>query len=188
MLGKDELPKEWQPTGSWEAIDLDRDGLLNERDWNFFRARRAAQNSLIAVRLGGKGDVTDSNILWRYSKTLPDVPCPLVYKGVLYLVKTGGIATTLNPVTGEVLKQSRMRGALEGYYSSPVGADDKVFMISQGGKVSVLKAGADLELLALNDLQEEAYATPAIADGKIYLRTRNTLYCFAKRNESPNAH
>ena len=81
-----------------------------------------------------------------------------------------------------------MRGALEGYYSSPVGADDKVFMISQGGKVSVLKAGPDLELLALNDLQEEAYATPAIADAKIYLRTRNTLYCFAKRKESPNAH
>jgi outer membrane protein assembly factor BamB len=187
MLGKDELPKEWQPTGSWEAIDLDRDGLLNERDWNFFRARRAAQNSLIAVRLGGRGDLTDSNILWRYRKALPDVPCPLVYKGVLYLVKTGGIATTLNPVTGEVLKQSRMRGALEGYYSSPVGADDKVYMISQAGKVSVFKAGGDLELLALNDLEEEAYATPAIADGKIYLRTRNTIYCFAKRIETPNA-
>jgi hypothetical protein len=111
-----------------------------------------------------------------------------VYKGVLYLVKTGGIATTLNPVTGEVLKQGRMRGALEGYYSSPIGADDKVYMISQAGKVSVLKAGAGMELLALNDLEEEAYATPAIADGKLYLRTRNTLYCFAKRNETPNAH
>jgi outer membrane protein assembly factor BamB len=188
MLGRDELPKEWQPTGSWEAIDLDRDGLLNERDWNFFRARRAAQNSIIAVRLGGKGDLTDSNILWRHSKALPDVPCPLVYKGVLYLVRTGGIATTLNPITGEVLKQTRMRGALEDYYSSPVGADDKVYMISQAGKVSVLKAGADLELLALNDLGEEVYATPAFADGKIYLRTRNTLYCFAKPIENPNAH
>ena len=61
-LAQDELPKEWQPTGTWGAIDLDRDGLLNERDWNFFRARRAAQNSVIAVRLGGKGDVTETNI------------------------------------------------------------------------------------------------------------------------------
>jgi outer membrane protein assembly factor BamB len=181
LLGKDELPKEWQPTGSWEAVDLDSDGLLNERDWNFFRARRAAQNSLIAVRLGGKGDVTATHILWRYSKAQPDVPCPLVYKGVLYLVKTGGIATSLNPITGEVLKQSRLRGALDGYYSSPVGADDKVYMISQAGKVSVLKAGGDWDLLALNDLEEEVYSTPAIAAGKIYLRTRNTLYCFAKQ-------
>jgi len=180
-LARDELPKEWQPTGTWEAIDLDRDGLLNERDWNFFRARRAAQNSLIAVRLGGKGDLTDTNILWRYSKALPDVPCPLVYKGVLYLVKTGGIATSLNPASGEVLKQARLRGALEGYYSSPIGADDKVYMISEAGKVSVLKAGGAWEVLALNDLGEDAYATPAIAHGKMYLRTRNTLYCFAKQ-------
>jgi len=181
LLGKDELPKEWQPTGSWEAVDLDRDGLLNERDWNFFRARRAAQNSLIAVRLGGRGDVTDTNIVWRYSKALPDVPCPLVYKGVLYLVKTGGIATSLNPATGEVLRQGRLRGALEGYYASPVGADGKVYMISQAGKVSVLKADRDWELLALNDLEEETYATPAVAGGKIYLRTRDNLYCFAKQ-------
>jgi outer membrane protein assembly factor BamB len=180
-LAQDELPKEWQPTGTWGAIDLDGDGKLNERDWNFFRARRAAQNSIIAVRLGGKGDVTDTNLVWRYTKALPDVPCPLVYKGVLYLVKTGGIATTLNPETGEVFKISRMRGALEGYYSSPVAADGKVFMSSEGGKVSVLKAGPEMELLALNDLGEDIFATPAIADGKIYLRTRSALYCFAKQ-------
>jgi len=73
-----------------------------------------------------------------------------------------------------------MTGALDGYYSSPVGADDKVYMISQGGKVSVLRAGGNWEVLAVNDLEDEIYATPAIADGKIYLRTLNTLYCFAK--------
>jgi outer membrane protein assembly factor BamB len=69
-----------------------------------------------------------------------------------------------------------------------VGADGKVYMISQAGKVSVFKAGADLELLALNDMEEEAYATPAIADGKLYLRTRNTFYCFAKRIDTTDAH
>jgi len=83
------------------------------------------------------------------------VPCPLVYKGVLYLVKTGGIATSLNPKTGEVIKQARLRDALEGYYSSPVGADDKVYMISQAGKVSVLNAAGDWEILATNDLDEK---------------------------------
>jgi outer membrane protein assembly factor BamB len=180
-LAQSELPKEWQPTGSWGAIDLDRDGLLNERDWNFFRARRAAQNSVMAIRLGGKGDLTDTNVLWRYSKVLPDVPCPLIYKGVLYLVKTGGIATSLNPATGAVLKQARLMNALDGYYSSPVGADGKVYMISEAGKVSVLKAGAEWEVLALNDLAEDTYATPAVSEGKIYLRTRTTLYCFASR-------
>jgi len=125
--------------------------------------------------------VTDTHLLWRYSKALPDVPCPLIYQGVLYLVKTGGIATTLNPATGEPLKVSRLRGALEGYYSSPVGADGKVYMSSENGKISVLKAGTEMELLALNDMGEDIYATPAIVSGKIYLRTRNTLYCFAKQ-------
>ena len=74
-------------------------------------------------------------------------------------------------------------GALDGYYSSPVGSGDKVYMISEAGKVSVLKAGGEWELLALNDLGEETYATPAIADGRIYLRTRNTLYCFARERQ-----
>jgi outer membrane protein assembly factor BamB len=56
-----------------------------------------------------------------------------------------------------------------------------VYMISQGGKASVLKAGGDWEVLAVNELNEEAYATPAIAGGKLYIRTRNTIYCFAKQ-------
>ncbi|MCZ2148914.1 MAG: hypothetical protein LC126_14195 [Bryobacterales bacterium] len=57
-----ELPPAWQPTGSWRAIDLDRDGFLNEREWTFFRTRRASRNGLLAVKLGGSGDVTDTNV------------------------------------------------------------------------------------------------------------------------------
>ena len=56
------------------AIDLDRDGFLNEREWNFFRIRRASRNAMLAVKLGGSGDVTNTHVLWRYEKSLPDVP------------------------------------------------------------------------------------------------------------------
>jgi outer membrane protein assembly factor BamB len=177
-LAQPELPKPWQPTGSWRAIDFDQDGLLDEREWSFFRARRSARNGLLAVKLGGRGDVTASHVLWRHEKSLPDVPSPLLYEGVLYLVRTGGIATSLNPQTGEVLKQARLRGALEGYYSSPVGVDGKVYMASQEGKVVVLQAGGDWEILAVNDLGEEIYATPAVAGGRLYVRTRAALYAF----------
>lgn len=180
-LAKEELPRPWWPTGSWEAIDLDHDGLLDARDWGFFRARRSAENSVMAVRLGGRGDLT-ANVLWRYRKSLPDVPCPLLYQGVLYLVRTGGILTTLNPATGEVLKQGRLQGALEGYYASPVGADGKVYLASDGGKLTVLKAGGEWEILTMNDMEEELYATPAIAEGRMYVRTGGALYCFAKRD------
>jgi outer membrane protein assembly factor BamB len=181
-LAKEELPKPWWPTGSWDAIDLNDDGLLDERDWTFFRARRAARNSTLAVKLGGRGDVTGTHVLWRFSKSLPDVPCPLLYQGVLYLVRTGGILTTLNPKTGEILKQARLQGALEDYYASPVGADGKVYVLSQGGKGVVLKATGDWEVLAINDLEDECFATPAVVDDKIYLRTRHTLYCFKKKS------
>jgi hypothetical protein len=102
---------------------------------------------------------------------------------VLYLVRDGGIATSLDPLTGAVYKQERLKGALEQYYASPVAADDKVFMLSQAGKLSVLKAGAHWEVLAMNDMEDECFATPAIADGRIYVRTRSMLYCFGKRDK-----
>jgi outer membrane protein assembly factor BamB len=91
-------------------------------------------------------------------------------------------APALDPKTGKILKQGRLRGALDEYYASPVGAAGKVFLLSQQGKVTVVKAGADWEILAVNDLDDEAYAT-AIVDEKLYVRTRGTLYCFADKNE-----
>jgi outer membrane protein assembly factor BamB len=175
-LAQPELPKPWQPTGTWRAIDLDRDGFLNEREWSFFRTRRASRNGMLAVRLGGSGDVTDTHVLWRFEKSLPDVPAPLVYKDAVFLVRNGGIATTLNPQTGKVLKQARLTGALEDYYSSPIGGDGKVYIASEHGKVVVLRAAGDWEILAINDFESDIFATPAISEGKMYIRTRDALY------------
>jgi outer membrane protein assembly factor BamB len=181
-LAQVELPQPWQPTGTWRAIDLDRDGFLNEREWTFFRTRRASGNGLLAVKLGGSGDVTDTHVLWRFEKSLPDVPAPLVYNGVVFLVRSGGIATTLNAETGKVLKQARLRGALEDYYSSPIGVDGKVYIASEHGKVVVLRAAGDWEILAINEFDSEIYATPAISKGKMYIRTRNALYAIGSSN------
>lgn len=72
----------------------------------------------------------------------------------------------------------RTPDALEDYYASPVAADGKIFLVSASGKVTVLKAGAQWEILATNDLGEECWATPAIAGNNIYIRTRGALYSF----------
>ena len=181
-LAQAELPKPWQPTGTWRAIDLDRDGFLNEREWTFFRTRRASRNALFAVKLGGSGDVTDTHVLWRFEKSLPDVPSPLVYKDVVFLVKSGGIATSLDAQTGKVLKQARLMGALEDYYSSPIGVDDKVYIASEHGKVVVLRAAGNWEILAINEFDSDIYATPAISEGKMYIRTQNALYAIGPSN------
>ncbi len=181
-LSQAELPPAWQPTGSWRAIDLDRDGFLNEREWTFFRTRRASRNGLLAVKLGGSGDVTSTNVLWRFAKSLPDVPSPLVYKDVVFLVRSGGIATSLDAQTGKVLKQARLTGALEDYYASPIGVDGKVYIASEHGKVVVLRAAVDWEVLAINDFDSDIYATPAISEGRMFIRTQNALYAIGSSN------
>lgn len=179
-LSQDEVADE-RMKKDWKSFDLDRDGVLNERDWRFYRSRRAAQNAVLAFRLGGEGDLTEKNFLWRYQKALPNVPSPLLYENILYLLKEGGVLTALDAATGTVLKQARLQGALGDYFASPVAADGKLYTVSHEGKVSVLKPGKDWEILAINELGEDCNATPAIADGRIYLRTHQTLYCFGKR-------
>ena len=180
-LVADEFASEPRIQKTFYTIDLDSNGDVDERDWNFYRARRAARNQLIAVRHGGRGDLTGRSIVWRMQKFLPNVPSPLLYQRVLYLVKDGGIVTSLDPKTGEILKQGRLTGAVDTYYSSPVAGAGKVFMISQQGKAVVLKAGAQWEILAVNDLEDECYATPALADNRLYIRTRSALSCFEER-------
>lgn len=164
--------------------DLAGDGFVDERDWSFYRARRASRNALLAVRTGARGDLTTSpNLLWRMQKFLPNVPSPLLYQGVLYLIKDGGILTAVHPKTGEIVKQGRLPGALGTYYSSPVAGAGHVYLISQAGVMTVLKAGNSWEIVATSDFEDEVYATPAIAGDSIYVRTRGALYCFRAHAE-----
>ena len=77
-----------------------------------------------------------------------------------------------------LLALPRITGAHGMHYSSPVGADGKVYTASEEGKVTVLKAGAQWEILQVNTMDDEIHSTPAIADGRLYLRTHSALYCF----------
>ena len=167
-------------SAAFEAFDMNRDEKLNARDWEVFRAMMASENGLLAIKMGGEGDQTANAIRWRYTKPVPQVPSTLLYQGVLYMINDSGILLSFDPATGNVLKQGRLHGAIDKYFSSPVAADDKVYLIGQGGQVSVLKAGGDWQVLAVNELDDECYATPAIADGHIYIRTRSALYSFGK--------
>jgi len=158
--------------------DADGDGFLLRAEWDDkLKESVAPEHGVVGVAIGGAGDQTGA-IRWRYKKSYSGLTTPLVYRGVLYLVKEGGIVTTLDPATGAVLKTGRAEGAIDPYYASPVAADGKVFLASHSGKVAVLRAGPQWELLAVNDLDETTLATPAIADGRLYVRTEKALYCF----------
>jgi hypothetical protein len=169
-------------SAAFEAFDMNRDEKLDAKDWEVFRAMMASENGLLAIKMGGQGDQTANAIRWRYTKPVPQVPSTLLYKGVLYMINDSGILLSFDPATGNVIKQGRLHGAIDKYFSSPVAADDKVFLIGQGGQVSVLKAAGDWEVLAVNELDDECFATPAIADGHIYIRTRSALYAFGKQS------
>jgi outer membrane protein assembly factor BamB len=165
---------------AFEAFDGNRDEKLDAKDWEVFRSMMSAENGLLAIKMGGKGDQTANAIRWKYQKPVPQVPSTLLYKGVLYMINDAGILLSFDPATGQVIKQGRLKGAIDKYFSSPVAADDKVYLIGEGGAVSVLKAAGEWEVLAVNELDDEVFATPAIADGHIYIRTRGALYCFGK--------
>jgi len=179
LLQKDEIANP-KLKKDWRQMDLDNDGVVNERDWKMYQSRKKAINAVVAAKLGGKGDMTEKSVLWRYFKSLPNVPSPLLYEGVVYLLKDGGIFTALNAKTGELLKQGRLTGAPGDYFSSPVAVDGKIITISHEGKISIVKPGAQWETIRVIEMGEDVNATPAISDGKLYIRTHQHLYCFAK--------
>ncbi len=87
--------------------------------------------------------------------------------------------TLLDPDSGEVLHRGRLYDAVESYFASPVAGDGKIFMVSEACKVAVLRPGPTLDILAVNDLDDICFATPAIDENHIYVRTRSALHAFA---------
>jgi hypothetical protein len=110
-------------------------------------------------------------------------PCPIAFSIIVqeYTLPDEGRRHFAPDATRGVVKQARLENAPGDYFASPVAADDKIFTVSQEGKVSVIKPGKDWEILATNDLNEECYSTPAFGDGKLYIRTNKKLYCFGKQ-------
>jgi outer membrane protein assembly factor BamB len=179
-LAKTEFPK-FTPAFWFDVADLDTNGVLTKDEWGYYRAALDSENGMLAIKLGGSGDMSDSAIRWKYQRTVPQLPSPLLYGGVLYMINDNGIVTVLNPETGALLKQGRLTGALGPHFSSPVAADGHVYFTSEAGAIAVVKPGEDLTPIAVNDLGEDTYATPAFADGRIYVRTVAALYAFGSK-------
>jgi outer membrane protein assembly factor BamB len=169
----DVLAKRWM-----SLMDLDRNGHLDPDEWAYYQAARRSRGGLWAFRLGGRGDMTAANVLWHYNRAVPQLPSPLLYRGVLYMVNDGGVMTALDPVRGEVLAQRRLSDAIDSYYASPVAGDGKVFVVTESGTVAVVRADGQLTLVSVNDLDDMVSSTPAIAAGRLFVRTRGALYCF----------
>lgn len=173
---------------TFEKGDANRDGVLEgaELDAAFlhpdnfagasFDDADAAAEFILAVRGGGRGDVTSTHVLWKHpTKHTDHIVSPLVSDGRMLLIKGGGIATCFETENGESLYGPvRIQNAGD-YFASPVLADGKIYVAGENGNVVVLRNSPELDILSVNDLGDPVLGTPAISDGTIYFRTRNGL-------------
>lgn len=127
-----------------------------------------------AIRVDGKGDVTDSHVAWSTPKGAPHTPSLLLVWDELYMVSDGGVASCVDAKTGKFHWQERVGG--KGYSASPFYADGKIYFQSEDGVTTVVRASTKFETLATNNLGERTFASYAVADGAIYLRTETQLY------------
>jgi outer membrane protein assembly factor BamB len=143
-------------------------------------ARMYANNAsrVVAVKPGGQHEVNQTHVAWSEHKGVLGVSSPLYYNRRLYTFQNGGIVFARNAQTGALVYSGRT-GASGYYYSSPVAADNKIYIASEEGVVAVLDAGEQMNVLARNKLDGGILATPAIVDGKLYVRTERDLYAFA---------
>jgi outer membrane protein assembly factor BamB len=178
-------PEETPGDMSWlQTFDSDKNGKLEKAEWDqVMDGLKRGDNSLLAIKPGGKGDVTESHVAWKAARGLPYVPSPLYYEGRVYLVKDGGLMSSFDAKTGEpAYVQERLTDAAGTYYASPVAADGRIYVVSLKGKLSVVKAGGDKPVIMHQaDFGEAIDATPALAGDRLYLRTRTKLLAFGPR-------
>jgi outer membrane protein assembly factor BamB len=141
-------------------------------------------NSLLAIKLGGTGDLTDStSIAWRHGKSTPYVPSPLLYGERLYfLAGNNAMLSCFDAKTGQALVDAERLSGPSGFYASPVGAANRIYLAGRNGTSLVLKRADQVEVIATNVLEDKFDASPAIVGKELFLRGHENLYCLA---ESP---
>ena len=128
---------------------------------------------VMAIRLGGVGNVTDSHVTWETSRSGPKTPSMLVNAGRLYFVSDGGIVSCVHALTGESIWQDRVKGNVS---ASPVLAGGRIYISTEEGMVYVVSAGEEFQILAANDFKERIFASPAVIGDALIIRTESNLY------------
>ncbi len=131
------------------------------------------KGQLLAVKLGGKGVLPGSDIVWREKKNIPNKPSILEHDGLLFMADDAGIASCLDAKTGALLWRERVLGSQS---ASPLLADGKIYFLAEHGIVTVVKAGRTFEKLAENKFESGFMASPAVSGKALFLRTKTHLY------------
>lgn len=163
----------------FEWRDKNSDGVWNREEYMADMRMGRGRPNLAAIRSGGRGDVTNSHVEWNLRKGIPEIPSPLAYRGILYLLRDGGMITAVDGSTGMVYYQERMN-APGHYAASPVAADGHIYVISSLGVMTVIKAGENFHKVAQRDFESSVHATPALDEGRMIIRARNRVFSIAR--------
>jgi outer membrane protein assembly factor BamB len=137
----------------------------------------SGRDSIKAFRLGGKGDLQESNLAWEQRKGMPRIPSLLYFAPYLFTVSDTGLAMCLKGQTGEILWQEHL-GA--NFSASPVFASGKVYFLSDAGETTVVEAGPQFKVLSKNALNEKCQASMAVSQQHLFIRTEKHLICIGK--------
>ena len=162
----------------FSQADRNKDGHLTRVEYELFRSLfDQGKNLLLSIKPGAAGDSTETHVRWRHPKLVPFCASPVLVGGLLFTIKDGGILQCLDAGTGKASRPRRLEASAS-YYASPVAGDGKIYLIDEQGRLTVIAAHQDMEILHTADFKEDVFATPAVVDGKIYLRTASALFCF----------
>ena len=162
-------------------LDGNRDGHVDRREWDSMAGIfQRVENQAWALTAGPDGSVDASGVRWRFKRGLPYVASPLHHEGSLYLVKNGGFLTCIDAATGKARYQEERLPGTGDYYASPVLADGHLYISSQHGVVTVVRAGPEFEVVSRADLGESVQASPVPDGGLLFIRTTGHLYAFGQ--------
>jgi outer membrane protein assembly factor BamB len=189
FIQRPELPKDnpgyGLPVRSMDTLlrifDHDKNRIISEAEWMQTMSGFAAisRPNLVAIRPGATKDARKSHLAWEIRRGIPETPSMLYCQGKLYLLRAGGVLTCLDASTGKELFRERI-GAVGQYVASPIVAGDKLIAASVPGVVTVIQVDDKLKVLARHNFGEKIFATPAVAENKIYLRTTGHLYALGQ--------
>jgi outer membrane protein assembly factor BamB len=136
------------------------------------------EHHLLAIKPDGSGNVTDTHIAWRTNKGVAYVPSPIVEGGHFLIVSDSGVAHCFDAKSGEIEWEERLRE----HHSSLVSAEGRVYFVNDFGVLRTVKPGKTFELVAESELKEKVFASPAMSEGQIFIRTDKSLFCLGKRS------
>jgi len=166
----------------FSSFDINRDREIDLQEWiNGVAMLKDAfykEAGLLAIKSDSKGLVADSAILWRVSENVPEVPSPLFYMERIYMVRDGGIITCVDPDAGKVMYTTRLRNP-GSYLASPIAANGHIYIFGYNGRLKIVKAGDEFQIIAEHDFKENIAATPAIVGNILYIRTKNKIMAYS---------